>query len=508
MCLMFLMSLPEVALAHSSISPAVFSLNSGENVTSYLSLPKAAQVQSGSLQLTGRQITELVYSENQNNVGANLYVGGNYPVNYFSLPTNHSINKIGFRLCFDATFSPAWVWDSILTYGVQDINTSWIANNSVVVNIVSEITQCYEGDSQTFLTADLPDVPVVTLMANQTYRVALMGPSCGYCDAGFDWGTGVEPSVVIDFTLYWATSPSNITIAGEPGAVLWSFPTPLNKSNSPQTVLLNTTAIDNFLTTCASDAFGNCYFPLRFSSETAGQIQIASSDVRYPHLHIPSALARFYNTTTYFNNNTSTWQTNESLTDSSLGSPGQKVNISASITNSTDAPSYADFVRARILRPDGQTDVLQLAPLAPGSYAANYTGTSLNGTYNVTIEANSSGQVNATLGTSFDVGNAAQWSCSGWSAYNGTAQSRTCSCVYSDPSKCTGDNATVRTYSLSSPPPAPVTVGGSGPTAGAPPPTVHSTHLTLPTTTPVSVTVVDATVTTKTTTQRTQTHST
>lgn len=129
---------------------------------------------------------------------------------------------------------------------------------------------------------DFPSFSPVSLVAGLTYVVAVEAPGCVNSCRGADVNS-------IEFRLYSESSPSNVTLTDGNQTLHWSLANALNSSNSPQTALLNTAAINNFLTTCTADASGNCSVPLRFFSDTIGQLQINSYDIRYPHLHIPSA---------------------------------------------------------------------------------------------------------------------------------------------------------------------------------------------------------------------------
>ena len=59
----------------------------------------------------------------------------------------------------------------------------------------------------------------------------------------------------------------------------WSLSGKLNQTNSPQQVDLNSTIINNYLSTCTPDSNGNCDVPFKLHSDTAGIIQISNINI-------------------------------------------------------------------------------------------------------------------------------------------------------------------------------------------------------------------------------------
>lgn len=63
----------------------------------------------------------------------------------------------------------------------------------------------------------------------------------------------------------------------------WSLSGEFNQTNSPQQVDLNSTLINNYLSTCTPDSNGNCDVPFKLHSDTAGKIQVSDINITYDY---------------------------------------------------------------------------------------------------------------------------------------------------------------------------------------------------------------------------------
>jgi PGF-CTERM protein len=241
--------------------------------------------------------------------------------------------------------------------------------------------------------------------------------------------------------------------------------------NSPVTVNLNPTAINNYLSTCTPDGAGDCTVPLKFSVAGDGILHVSNINVQYPHLHITQA--------------STDKQQNYTIGESTV--------ISATVKNESYAYFAADNVSAKITKPDNSVERLALNETSTGNYNGSFTA-ALEGNYNAIIYANKTGYVGGAASLSFGVNciAPAAWNCGGWSSCSGGAQQRTCTCPCASLA-CTGDGSTSQSCGTSSPPSSGGGGGGGG--GGYVPPVVIAPLNATATPTPT------ATATTKSTTK-------
>jgi hypothetical protein len=164
-------------------------------------------------------------------------------------------------------------------------------------------------------------------------------------------------------------SPSLDT--GNDGTTDWSFSSELNSTNSPVTVNLNPTAINNYLSTCTANSDGYCNVPLKFSVASSGILHVSNISVQYPHLHITQA-----------------------GTDKQNYTIGESVIISATVKNESYAYFSADSVKAKITKPDASVEWLTLNEISTGSYEGSFVAALDGGMgYSIRIYSNKSDYV-------------------------------------------------------------------------------------------------------------------
>ncbi len=122
----------------------------------------------------------------------------------------------------------------------------------------------------------------------------LYGDAYWDCWTGTSWHNfyGVDHQAVYEEAMYWYLGgPLNpyIDTANSGGMHEWNWSGYFTIDNGTQTVNLNATLINNYLSTCTPDSEGYCNVPILFHSDSAGILEVSNIEINYTALIISNS---------------------------------------------------------------------------------------------------------------------------------------------------------------------------------------------------------------------------
>jgi len=113
----------------------------------------------------------------------------------------------------------------------------------------------------------------------------------GYYDVAIDTNNIYRASLsYTHFNIYNITYPTNpyIQTADSGGTAEWNWTGELTPNNGTQTVDLNATLVNDYLSTCSADSQGYCNAPILFYSGSAGILEVSNIEVNYTYIVEPT----------------------------------------------------------------------------------------------------------------------------------------------------------------------------------------------------------------------------
>ena len=294
---------------NNSLSKETLTFIGSQNITRYIRLPKNANVTSAHL-----KVASLYTYQNQNFYGINITeisasgwlsssdfedfmkfsnakktsahnVNGEQEINY-TLTFNSEIDNITFKHSFWSVNYPdnkaGWTWVyrrmKFYNYTSNTYQTVYEENTSI-----GDFGRCYIKIWTVNITPDFISNNTIKInyyMKEYDPRPAdSISQCCVSCD-GED--TAYVNSAFINFLVKAKMYPSNLYIqsANSSGVAEWSWTGEFTSDNGTQTVDLNATLINNYLSTC-TPVKGYCNVPILFHSDSTGLLEVSDIEVNY-----------------------------------------------------------------------------------------------------------------------------------------------------------------------------------------------------------------------------------